>query len=116
MQFMRGLRTSLDEAQTEGGRGRPPLPRPSSLGVRPDLAAQRGRMNSHSPMTGGTSEREESGIGRGWGEKAKEGVVEMGAKVAGLFGPKWRRTTVLIWIVWGAMSLGESGQTSSPLP
>jgi len=31
----------------------------------------------------------------------------MGSKVGGLFGRKWRRTTVLIWITWGAMSLGE---------
>ena len=104
MQFMRGLQTSLEEeSRTEAQQA----PRRSSLGVRPDLVSQRGRINSHSPITGGIRSVS-AGPSKGWSEAAKEGVVEMGAKVAGLFGPKWRRTTVLIWIVWGAMSLGLS--------
>lgn len=31
------------------------------------------------------------------------------AQVARLFTPKWRRTVILMWIIWGAMSLGGSG-------
>lgn len=31
------------------------------------------------------------------------------AQIARLFVPQWRRTVILMWIIWGCMSLGEAG-------
>lgn len=35
-------------------------------------------------------------------------LSEWNKKMAQLFSPKWRRTVILMWLIWGAMSFGES--------
>lgn len=35
------------------------------------------------------------------------GLVAWKQKIDALFTPKWRRTTTLMWMIWGLMSLGE---------
>lgn len=89
------------------GRGRPELVR-GGVG-----AGTGGRMNSHSPINSGAGVEREKIDDETWWKSWRswdwrEGPLgEIGGKVGGLFGSKWRRTTVLIWVVWGFMSLGE---------
>jgi hypothetical protein len=70
------------------------------------------RLNSHSPMTSGG--RAAGGKGAGgwrvwlWWDGEGGPLGEMGGKLRGLFGSKWRTTTMLMWVIWGAMSLGKS--------
>jgi hypothetical protein len=37
-------------------------------------------------------------------------------QMAKLFAPKWRRTVILMWIIWGSMSFCKSIPRSSSTP
>lgn len=43
-----------------------------------------------------------------WREKPKEWWASWRTQLGRLFVPKWRRTVILMWIIWGSMSFCES--------
>lgn len=43
-----------------------------------------------------------------WLDLARESWEDWRAQMAKLFVPQWRRTVILMWIIWGSMSLGWS--------
>ncbi|WVQ75341.1 hypothetical protein IAR50_004960 [Cryptococcus sp. DSM 104548] len=49
------------------------------------------------------TKRESPGLG-GWTEKPKDWWMSWVGQMRKLFVPKWRKTVILMWIIWGSMS------------
>lgn len=76
-----------------------------------DAPPQRNRLE-RSTSSHSMSRRQEDKSGAAWSTSlrasAVEALEETRQKLAALFTRTWRRTTILMWILWGAMSLGPS--------
>lgn len=46
------------------------------------------------------------------GESAREAWARLGE----IFKPDWRRSTILIWIVWGCLAMGYTSTSPSLVP
>lgn len=97
-----------DESRIEEGRSLlptevPPSPTtpvsPSFASPRPPLAPQTSR--SYLRPVSRTSHR------GGRSKSSGSWLSEWNMKMAQLFSPKWRRTVILMWMIWGSMSFGE---------
>lgn len=55
------------------------------------------------------SARTTSRGGRAKSSSSPRWLSEWNKKMAQLFSPKWRRTVIIMWLIWGSMSFGKPG-------
>lgn len=95
--YLSDLRSSAADAQ-------PSLNLPSNDDPTPSRAAPR-RLGSHSPLRAPDQPAASPLSPAHLWQHALESAAEAKDKLLEIFRPEWRRTTVLIWIIWSCLSM-----------